>query len=266
MTTTLGIDLASQPENTALCWIEWKLGRGRVAGLLKGVDEDGATRLDDELLISAMSRSRHGLPAPSKVAIDAPLGWPVDFVRGVADLAAWPLGLGGSRDRLERRATDHWIHQTTGKQPLSVTTDRIAYPAMRAAALLTHCKKTLAAPVDRTGITGLICEAYPDPAIRSFGLWPDDAGPRESYKRNARVLRENIVARLVQNAPWLELSAEQRQACMDSDDCLDALVCALVARACERGMTLPPSESLEHEARLEGWIHVPNHSALQNLA
>lgn len=266
VTTTLGIDLASKAKNTALCWIGWESGRAWVTGLLKGVDEDGVTRLDDDLLISAMSRPWRGLPAPSKIAIDAPLGWPVDFVRGVGDLAAWPVGLGGEHDRLERRATDHWIHETTGKQPLSITTDRIAYAAMRAAALIAHCERTLATQIDRTGVTGVICEAYPDPAIRRFGIWPDDAGPRESYKGDARPLRKLIITRLVQAAPWLELPAEQRRACADSDDCLDALVCALVARASERGLTLPPPDGLEHEARSEGWIHLPDPTALQNLA
>jgi hypothetical protein len=267
VTSTLGIDLASQPKNTALCWIGWEPGRAWVAGLLKGVDDDGVTPLDDELLISAMSRPWRGFPAPSKVAIDAPLGWPVDFVRGVGDLAAWPVGVGGERDRLERRATDHWIRRTTGKRPLSVTTERIAYAAMRAAGLLAHCEALLTVQIDRTGVMGLICEAYPDPAIRAFGIWPDDAGPRESYKGDARrPLRERIIVRLLKAAPWLELSAEQRQACADSDHCLDALVCALVARASERGLTLPPPDKLEHEARSEGWIHLPNHTALQNLA
>jgi Protein of unknown function (DUF429) len=267
VTSTLGIDLASQPKNTALCWMGWEPGRAWVAGLLKGVDQDGVTLLDDELLISAMSHPQRGLPAPSKIAIDAPLGWPVDFVRGVGDLAAWPVDVGGKRDRLERRATDHWILQTTGKRPLSVTTDRIAYAAMRAAALLAHYEATHTAQIDRTGVAGPICEAYPDPAIRQFGIWPDDASPRESYKGKARrPLRERIIARLLQAAPWLELPAEQRQACADSDDCLDALVCALVARAGERGLTLPPPAGLEHEARLEGWIHLPHPAALQNLA
>jgi Protein of unknown function (DUF429) len=261
---TLGIDLASQPKHTALCAIAWDSGRAQVAALVRGVDDD-AKPLRDELLVAAMRGRWRRLPAPSKVAIDTPLGWPVDFVRGVCDPAAWPVGIDGDRRRLERRATDHWIHRTTGKLPLSVSTDRIAYPAMRAAGLLAHYAASSGEAVDRTGVTGLVCEAYPDPAIRRFGLWPGDAGARESYKGEARPLRERIVAALVRTAPWLELTSAHRRACGDWDDCLDALVCALVARAVERGLTAAPPAELADEARSEGWIHVPAPQALPAL-
>lgn len=264
-TATLGIDLASQPKNTALCCIAWLPGRARVGLLLRGTAADGVRLLDDDWLIGAMSSPQPGLPAPSRIAIDAPLGWPVDFVRGVGDLGAWPVRPGGTRRRLERRATDHWVHQRTGKLPLSVTTDRIAYPAMRAAGLLAHYSASTGLPVDRAGATGTICEAYPDPALRRFGLWPEDAGARESYKGAAAPLRQQILIRLRRAASWLEISPRQRQACIDSDHCLDALVCALVARAAQRDLTLPPPTELEHEARLEGWIHLPAPDALQGL-
>jgi Protein of unknown function (DUF429) len=264
MTVTLGIDLASQPKNTAMCWIEWEPGRASVTKLFRGTTDDNRVWLDDEFVASAMCGGSRGLPAPSKIAIDAPLGWPVDFVKGVTDLALWPVKLGDNRTRLERRATDHWVHQTTGKLPLSVTTDRIAYPAMRAAGLIAHCAARLA-PVDRTGLAGVICEAYPDPAIRRLGLWPADAGPRESYKADAPGLRERIMIQLAQSASWLEISAAHQRACIESDDCLDALMCALVARGAERGLTIPPPDGLKREAASEGWIHVPQPGALPHL-
>jgi hypothetical protein len=264
-TATLGIDLASQPKHTALCAIVWERGRARVTALLRGVDDEAATPLDDKLLLTAMLGRWGSLPAPSKVAIDAPLGWPVDFVRAVCDPVAWPVGIDEDRRRLERRATDHWVHRTTAKLPLSVSTDRIAYPAMRAAGLLAHYAATSGEAVDRTGATGLVCEAYPDPAIRRFGIWPGGAGARESYKGEARPLRERIVAELSRVAPWLELTRSHRRACADWDDCLDALVCALVARAVERGLTEAPPPELAEEARSEGWIHVPVPRALHAL-
>lgn len=45
----------------------------------------------------------------------------------------------------------------------------------------------------------MICEAYPDPAIRSFGLWPDDAGVRESYKR---MLKPVVLNRGAATGTW----------------------------------------------------------------
>lgn len=265
VTATLGVDLASQSQNTALCAIEWEPRRATVTTLLKGFAPDGVTPLHDKLLVSAMRGLWGGLPAPSKVAIDAPLGWPVDFVRGIFDLADWPVGIDNNRRRLERRATDHWVHDTAKKQPLSVTTDRIAYAAMRAAGILSHYVQISDEEIDRSGATGLVCEAYPDPSIRLLGLWPDQYGARVSYKGNASDVREAVVQRLGTQAPWLELAPEHRLACVASDDCLDALICALVARATERSLTVDPPPELAAEAAAEGWIRLPEPHCLEEL-
>ncbi len=243
--------------------IAWLPHRAHVAALWRGRDSAGAA-LRDDALVAAM-RGVGELPRPSKVAIDAPLGWPVDFVRGVADPAKWPVKIDESRARLERRATDHWVHATTGKQPLSVSADRIAYPAMRAAGLLAHYVRAFNEPIDRSGLTGLICESYPDPAIRCFGIWPHSAGRRDSYKGDARDVREGILDELAARAPWLSLSDAERRACLEFDDCLDALICALTARAAERRKTIAPPAELADEARLEGWIHLPEASCLSTL-
>jgi hypothetical protein len=224
---------------------------------LKGTDK-GDTQLHDKLLVSAMRGLWGGLPTPSKVAIDAPLGWPVDFVRAVSGDAGWPIGIDGDPRRLVRRATDYWVHRVTSKLPLSVTTDRIAYAAMRAAGVLSHYAATFDEPVDPSGVTGLVCEAYPDPAIRRLGLWPDGIGDRDSYKGDADRVRESIMHLLSERAPWLRLSPSDQEACIASDDCLDALICALVARAAERGLTEDPPSELRDEAEREGWIHLPH--------
>jgi hypothetical protein len=262
---TLGIDLASQPKNTALCAIDWEPRGARVISLVKGVTDDGMTPLDDTFLVSAMRGAGGAFPAPTKIAFDAPLGWPVDFVRAMRDPTSWPVPIGGGRERLERRATDHWVRKAAGKQPLSVTTDRIAYAAMRAAGILAHYATTFDEEIDRSGVTGLICEAYPDPAIRALGVWPPGAGLRESYKGAATGLREGILDRLTISAPWLVISADQRDACIQSDDCLDALICALVARAAELGLTVAPPEEMQADAAAEGWIHLPTSGSLGQL-
>src|SRR4051812_18093338 len=128
MTSTLGIDLASQPRSTAICAIEWREREAVITALWGGGGGDGGAPLHGKLLVSALRGGWGGGPSgsPSKVAIDAPLGWPADFVRGVANPERWPVGIDGVRSRLERRATDHWVRRITGKLPLSVSTDRIA--------------------------------------------------------------------------------------------------------------------------------------------
>jgi hypothetical protein len=263
MVATLGIDLSSQPKNTAICELVWTDGGAEIAALWQGTDPHGKP-LRDEVLVAAMIGDL-GIPQPSKVAIDAPLGWPLDFVRGLSDPATWPVKMDESRARLERRATDHWVHRRTGKQPLSVTTDRIAYAAMRAAGLLAHCARALDQPLDRTGMSGLVCEAYPDPAIRCFDIWPPDKGPRQSYKGDAQNVRNGIIHELANEAPWLRLADVERSRCIESDDCLDALICALVARAVQQGVTDAPPDDLLDEAAAEGWIHLPRKSCLAAL-
>lgn len=148
-TATLGLDLASQPQNTGLCAIEWAPDHADVLALWRGADH-GSTPLQDKLIVAAMRGLWGDLPMPSKVAIDAPLGWPVAFVRAVSGRSGWPVAIDDTRKRLERRATDYWVRDFASKLPLSVTTDRIAFAAMRAAGLLGHYEATFDEVVDRT--------------------------------------------------------------------------------------------------------------------
>jgi hypothetical protein len=127
---------------------------------------------------------------------------------------------------------------------------------MRAGGLLAH----LGPGVDRAGVSGPVCEAYPDPSIRRFGLWPAGIAPRASYKGSARDVRARIVAGL---PAWLAIPDAER--CVEVDDCLDALVCALVARAVQRGATTAPPPELAGDAAAEGWIHLPVDGALDLL-
>ena len=220
MTVTIGIDLASQAPRTGACVVRWEDERAVIERLDVGFTDAGLLGLIE----------KH---EPVKVGIDAPFGWPAAFVAGLADPSSWPNGPDPEkveRGKLERRATDHRVHNKTTKQPLSVSTDRIAYAAMRAAGLLAHLRHT-GRTIDRTGRTGLVCEVYPDPAIRRFELRPKE--DKLSYKGAAVEVRRAIVARLraqldgVPHTCW--------DACIGSDDHLDALMCALVARAVQLG-------------------------------
>jgi hypothetical protein len=140
-----------------------------------------------------------------------------------------------------------------------VSTDRIAYPAMRCAALLGALEQKLGAgDVARDG-AGLVAEAYPDAALRCWlpDLWKTRAG---SYKGTAaRARREHVVTTLLDRlGDRFAVTDAQRALCVDSDDCLDALVCALLARAVQRGATIAPEHGEERRlARVEGWIHLP---------
>jgi len=269
MTATVGIDLASQAAGTAVCAIEWD-GRPTVVALMRGViDETSKTPLDDKMIASVMRTDHGAVPADvTKIAIDAPFGWPSAFVDALAGRDPWPGAGAGVNPALIRRRTDHWITNVAEKTPLSVSTDRIAYPAMRLAGLFQHLAEMQPdTVVDRTGRTGRFCEAYPDPSIRALGLWPDDIKARASYKGNkGQEIRRAIMGRLQTEAPWLAITSTQVEGCVASDDLLDALICALVARAVEiTGYVHEIPVEDELVARREGWIQLPITGALDAL-
>lgn len=251
---TFGVDLASQPGGTAICLIEWREERAVIVELARGVDRFGE-KLRDERLLRAIAGDAYGAP-PAMTAIDAPLGWPTLFAQVIADQSAWPDQLEQNPPNLLRRATDLEVAKRTGKQPLAVTTERIAYAAMRASRILGRLERATALTVDRSGLTGAICETYPDAALREFGLWPPGLDVRASYKHKSDpTVRIQIVDGLLRRAPWLKLDASDVALLHASDDCLDAMLCALVARACFKGRTIRPTNPTL--ACVEGWIHLP---------
>ncbi len=261
METTFGIDLASQPERTALCVIAWDAGAAEVRVLTLG--DWGDFPLDDALLSRAIREDEDSV----KVAIDAPFGWPDAFVEAVQAhhrRQPWPTDFDARRKHYARRATDLFVHERTGKMALSVSTDRIAYCAMRCAAILGDLERHLGeAGVARDG-SGRVVEAYPDAALRCW--LPDEWVPaRESYKgAGAGKRREALLSALLAGlGKTFTMDADQRAGCVRSDDCLDALVCALVARAAQLRQTIEPDD--RRLARREGWIHLPRDRTLERL-
>jgi hypothetical protein len=120
---------------------------------------------------------------------------------------------------------------------------------MRAAGLL-GALAAAGTPVDRAD--GTVVEAYPAAALKRWGL------PHRCYKRaeNQSALGA-LVDALLAALPDLHLPAEQDALCRASDDALDAVVCALIARAAALGLTDAPPPELRALAEREGWIAVP---------
>ena len=59
-----------------------------------------------------------------------------------------------------------------------------------------------------------------------------------------------MIALTTRSSDWLEINEKTMHVCCKSDDCLDALLCALIARAVEVGQVLPISDQgREHRTR-----------------
>jgi predicted nuclease with RNAse H fold len=244
---TLGIDLAAQPAKTAACALEWTETGVSVTYLNRGEN-------DDALLAHIRSADRIG--------IDAPFGWPDDFVEAVTAhslLEPWPgrgLDQPAFRARLAFRETDRHMIDAESR-PLSVSTDRIGVTAMRCAYLLDRISED--GMIDRVG-RGKLIEVYPAATLRRWGF------SATGYKRSAGLeALSRLVSDLERRAPWLAISPVQRELCVMRDDAFDALIAALTARAAALGLTELPAAAAEARAAREGWIHLPQPGSFDRL-
>lgn len=264
----MGIDLAAQPADTAVCLIGWGEGSPRIEMLSRGKTDSGTAFHDRWLSTTAWGARREVEGEITKVGIDDPFGWPAPFVDAIQRYAAgphWPAALDDPLASFRLRETDRVVHGRSGRWPLSVAADRIAIPAMRCAVLLTDIAQHRGKEsVARDG-SGLCCEVYPDPALR---FWTD-GGPGAlqggSYKNGRKQDRElnaakraALMSAILDQLP-IDDPDDRLGLVTQQDDYIDALVCALVARAVELGQTHPPEAGLQAElAAVEGWIHLPD--------
>src|SRR5680860_942839 len=246
---TAGVDLSVSEKSTAAAAIEWEAGRARVGELSLG--------LADAELLDLLAEAEW-------VGIDAPFGWPEPMVAALHSYAAdgrWP---GPDKQSFRLRRTDLFVHDhvlaETGEKlwPLSPSTDRISLTAWRLAGLREAAFARSHVRFDRAGGDQVV-EAYPAAALLLWGL------RREGYKSDPEA-REQLLASIEAEAPWLAWEPGAREACVESDDALDAVICALIARAAALGATEPPPAEALELARVEGWIHLPRLGCLAELA
>ncbi len=242
----VGIDLAAQPKNTAVCQIQWEPPRAVVQAL-------GHDKKDEELL-SLMSSA-------DKVGIDVPLGWPDRFVGWVSAHQGSKKLPNCSREDLCLRATDIFVRNQLKqagikRHPLSVSSTPLAITAIRAAKLLAKLNGA-----GRAG-GGKVCEVYPAAALEQWGL------PSSRYKkRKGACKRIELVGLLGERTSrWLGMTSSQWEECQEDDNLLDALVAALVTRAAACGLTYPVPNELTDLAAREGWMALPLPGSLERLA
>ena len=230
----VGVDLASQPEKSSLCVVEWPTGtaRPRITAVHRPADDD----LIVELAADAAA-----------VGLDCPLGWPSPFVEMVAahHRGEATSGVAATPRDLRLRTTDQWIRRHIPRDPLSVSTDRLGIVALRGIGII----ERIAGPgVDRSGAAGLY-EAYPGGSLAVWGL------TATGYKTaDAIAVRRDIVEALAAHIDLGDLSVDDLA---ENADDLDAAITAIVTALAHAGATTAAPPELHDLARIEGWIHVP---------
>jgi hypothetical protein len=279
---TLGVDLSTINGTTGVCRLAWAAGEIVVEELRC------ASGLSDDELVRSINDVRTRSPASGWVGIDAPFGFPRAFSRSVRNLAVGRLARARPTARpsflqdpkanwnpISRRITDANVCERLGNLklqgsdkgwstwPLSSVTERITPTTVRCGELLGMLQPPLADLVkDR------VVEAYPIAALRiwlqhstAFGSLGMSGG--ESYKSSDDARRKVLLA-LQQASGWRLKLGHFREAFVRSDDAIDALVCALIARlaSADPNASGPGSRGglTTQERRIvtrEGWIHLP---------
>lgn len=243
---TAGIDLASRANRTGSCRIEWLEKSATVTSLTSSFDDDQITDL---------------IAGVTKLGIDVPLGWPLAFVEAITMHSAdgsWPMDYIHSQNEAYRyRRTDLWTREVLGFPALlSVSTNLISIPAMRAVAVLSRLPNR--AELDGSGV---VVEVYPAGALHQWGFRSQGyKGKLRSSERLALV--EEFIER---TQHWLSLEQHHISLCISDDNAFDVLIAALVARASLLGRVVGIPRGLGEVARREGWIALPTTTSLQQL-
>lgn len=235
---TAGVDLAAEPKGTALAVVDWTAGAAKVVDVQLGVKDEPIVEIASQV---------------DKLGIDCALGWPrefVDFMSSQADANLAGHNFDGGMDwrrALAYRESDRHVREITGRWPLSVSTDRLGLTAMRCAGLLSRMRES-GVQVDRTGV-GLVAEIYPGASLRLWGF------TTTGYRASADI-RAELLSNMRHEAPWFD-PGEHTELMISSCDSFDAVIAACAARAVAQGNYLPPASHQLEQARVEGWIALP---------
>lgn len=247
---TLGVDLASQPKKTAACIIEWEPGSARVTDLRLNLTNRDIITLAEGC---------------GPIGIDSPFGWPLPFVdflnqAHAPDREATRLDTTRADylRPLRFRRTDLRVWNEYKLLPLSVSSDKLAMPAMRCVELLDLLKVS-----DRSGDG--VWEVYPAVALKVWGFAFKGFKPLRIDPVHGNPALATLLQTVREACPWLDLG-EAEQCCSRNHDAFDALIASLVTRAAFRGLTERPPADEAEIAKREGWIAVPEPASLAKLA
>lgn len=238
----VGIDAAVEPRNNGLAVAEYANNSCKVRSLQTGRRGEPIAHQILDLIDSSR---------PLLVAIDAPLGWPTAFTQALHGHAAGHE-LDGDPNELFARTTDRFVREKTGLKPLDVGADRIARTAAAALKLIAslRAETKLALPLlqsPNAAVKGGLIEVYPAATLKQRAL------PFRQYKKpDATDIRKQISAAVDEELDIQDVISQ----CVDSDHCLDAILCVLAATDFLAGRCAAPSDDVPFQE--EGWIWFAN--------
>ena len=237
-TTILGVDCATLAAKT---------------GLARAVRADGRWHLRD-----AQVGTKSAPPAAvlahwlaedpgALLALDAPLGWPVDLGDALADHRAGDP-IDALSERLFARATDHEVHARHGRMPLEVGAGWIARTARATLGLLDEVRQATGQPIPLAWSSdperAAAIEVYPAATLIAHG----HALP--GYKVPGSPAR----AAVVRAWPGAVVVPSSLDLVALNTDAFDAIVCVLAGADFLAGAARGPDDVAL--ARREGWIWV----------
>lgn len=238
--TIIGIDCAVNEKNIGIAVGNYSDGSCSVLHLLN----QEKARPIPEFACDWIERSKQTL-----FALDAPLGWPSDLGKALAEHVAG-VGIDIPSDLMFRRATDRFVRRQFGKQPLDVGADRIARTARAALNLLDKTRQETGLEIPlvwtpRYTEKAAAVEVYPAGSLISHGL------PASGYKKKDQIAVRQHILNGLKRSIQLDIDLTLAEA---NPDILDAIVCVLAGSDFLAGYALPPADL--DEAKKEGWIWI----------
>jgi predicted RNase H-like nuclease len=235
--TIIGVDCATDPRKVGLALGTWRNREATISDVRVG----GRGEPLAETITGWISNDM-----PTLIALDAPLGWPIELGPQLVDHSAGePLDV--EANDLFRRETDRVVKEKIGRQPLDVGSNLIARTAHAALRLLdevrtlSDCAVPLAWDSRVESVSAI--EVYPAATLTAYGIQASGYKGKQDI-RSREMMIEALRAHLVlpKDTSLMEEKA----------DALDAGVCVLAAADFLDGRVVQPTDLAK--AKREGWI------------
>lgn len=235
----IGIDCATVENKIGLALGSAVDDEIQIADVRHGSAEQGAAAV-------LASWLRQGEYSKALLAIDAPLGWPLELSAALSGHRAGET-ISVDPDTMFRRETDRFVKSELRKTPLDVGADRIARTAHSAVRLLGQLRQDLGVDIplawtpDFSGVAAI--EVYPAATLltrqlKSFG-----------YKKRSQSADRT---RLIDSLGVRIGNAKNHLQMIENADALDAVICVLAGADFLRGEAMGPKDRVRAEK--EGWI------------